>query len=90
MKCSFAYVSSSYITNPGFVVHFNFIKHSCKQEEEMRNKIEELKIQRQKRIAERTAASGLASTASRKGPAKGTHSTARETNRIGSVKIRAT
>ncbi|KAK4857888.1 hypothetical protein QYF36_007703 [Acer negundo] len=46
-------------------------KSKFEKEEEMRNKIEELKIQRQKRIAERTAASGVASTASRKGPAKG-------------------
>lgn len=81
---------------------FNFSKHACEQEEEIRKKMEELAIQRQKRIAERTAASGLAPAASKKVPlqnktAKGsitpdknrTRSAAQETNRIVSSRIGA-
>ncbi|KAL5772487.1 hypothetical protein ACOSQ2_012411 [Xanthoceras sorbifolium] len=88
---------------PSLVSRPTVQKSKLEKEEEMRKKMEELVIQRQKRIAERSAASGLASAASKKVPlesktAKGsikydknkTHSTARETTRIGSVKIRAT
>lgn len=38
------------------------------QEEEARKKMEEIAIERQKRIAERTAASGLTPAASKKAP----------------------
>lgn len=43
-------------------------KNCFLQEEEARKKMEELAIQRQKRIAERTAASGLTLAASKKVP----------------------
>ncbi|KAK8551544.1 hypothetical protein V6N13_120002 [Hibiscus sabdariffa] len=81
------------------------ITQQCKleKEEEMRRKMEELVIERQKRIAERTAASGYASAVSKKSPleckaAKGSIksdknknvSTAQATNRVNSIKLRAT
>ncbi|XP_056171802.1 COP1-interacting protein 7 [Syzygium oleosum] len=44
-------------------------KSKSEKEEEIRKKMEEMMIQRQKRIAERTAASGLTSTGSKKSPA---------------------
>ena len=44
------------------------MKQSCMQEEENRKKMEELAIQRQKRIAERTAATGSAHVTSKKVP----------------------
>ncbi|KAF8029886.1 hypothetical protein BT93_E2337 [Corymbia citriodora subsp. variegata] len=44
-------------------------KSKLEKEEEMRKKMEELVIQRQKRIAERTAASGLTSAGSKRSPA---------------------
>ena len=69
----------------------------------MQKKMEEVRIERQKRIAERTAACGYASTASKKAPleskaAKGSIksdknknlSTAQTTNRVSSVKLRET
>ena len=75
---------------------------SCIQEEEIRKKMEEQLIQRQKRIAERTAASGFSPSTSKKAPSKSKgvkgsfksdknniHSTTHETNRIGPIKIRA-
>lgn len=78
------------------------MRHACKQEEEMRKKMEELLIQRQKRIAERTAAGGFAPAATKKLPSESktvrgsikfdknkTHSATQEANKISSVKIRA-
>ncbi|XP_039051284.1 COP1-interacting protein 7-like isoform X2 [Hibiscus syriacus] len=78
-------------------------KSKLEKEEEMRKKMEELRIERQKRIAERTAAAGYASSVSKKSPleskgAKGSIksdknknvSTAQATNRVDSVKLRAT
>ncbi|KAJ7946943.1 COP1-interacting protein 7 [Quillaja saponaria] len=76
-------------------------KSKMENEEEVRKKMEELLIQRQKRITERTASSGLAQEASRKNQfeiktAKGfTRSdnnktpSMRETKRLSSVKVRA-
>lgn len=56
-------------------------KHVFKQEEEIRKKMEEMLIQRQKRIAERSAASGFTALASKKVPVEGTsRPTTRETN----------
>lgn len=70
------------------------MKLACNQEEEMRKRMEELAIQRQKRIAERTAASGLAPAASKKVPLQSktakSRTATRETNRVSTVKIRAT
>lgn len=42
------------------------MKHARKQEEEIRKKMEEMAIERQKRIAEKTAAAGFAPTAARR------------------------
>lgn len=88
---------------PSLVSRPGVQKSKLEKEEEIRKKMEELLIQRQKRIAERTAANGLAPTASKKAPsqsrtAKGPiksdtnniPAATRETNRIGCVKIRAT
>ncbi|KAK8692644.1 hypothetical protein V6N13_076100 [Hibiscus sabdariffa] len=78
-------------------------KSKLEKEEEMRRKMEELRIERQKRIAERSAAAGYASAVSKKTPleskgAKGSIksdknknvSTAQATNRVNSIKLRAT
>ncbi|KAE8659717.1 hypothetical protein F3Y22_tig00116962pilonHSYRG00943 [Hibiscus syriacus] len=78
-------------------------KSKLEKEEEMRRKMEQLLIERQKRIAERTAASGYASAVSKKSPleskaAKGSIksdknknvSTAQATNSVNSIKLRAT
>ncbi|XP_015574626.1 COP1-interacting protein 7 isoform X2 [Ricinus communis] len=77
-------------------------KSKLEKEEEMRKKMEELSIQRQKRIAERTAAGGFAPAATKKTPleskeVKGstkfdknkTHSNTQQTNKVSSTKIRA-
>ncbi|XP_031287234.1 COP1-interacting protein 7 isoform X1 [Pistacia vera] len=77
-------------------------KSTLEKEEEIRKKMEELAIQRQKRIAERTAASGLAPVVCKKVPlqsktTKGsitadknrTRSAAQETNKIVSSRIGA-
>ncbi|KAL2341928.1 hypothetical protein Fmac_009868 [Flemingia macrophylla] len=75
-------------------------KSKREQEDEMRKKMEELRIERQRRIAERTASSGLSRAAPRKDQIEG--KTARisakndknktqpikETNRIGYSKVR--
>ncbi|KDP20927.1 hypothetical protein JCGZ_21398 [Jatropha curcas] len=76
-------------------------KSKLEKEEEIRKKKEELVIQRQKRIAERTAAGGLAPAATKKIPSesklvKGSiklnknkpHSMAQEINKVSSIKIR--
>lgn len=78
------------------------IEDADEQEEEIRKKMEELLIQRQKRIAERTAAGGHASAVSKKAiseskttknsikPDKNKNlSTAWATNRTSAVKLRA-
>ncbi|XP_038997004.1 COP1-interacting protein 7-like isoform X2 [Hibiscus syriacus] len=78
-------------------------KSKLEKEEEMRKKMEELRIERQKRIAERTAAADYASSVSTKSPleSKGTKgsiksdknknvSTAQATSRVNPVKLRAT
>ncbi|GMI82364.1 hypothetical protein like AT1G61100 [Hibiscus trionum] len=75
-------------------------KSKLEKEEEMRRKMEELRIERQKRIAERTAAACNASAVSKKSPleskgAKGSInnknvSTAQATNRVNSIKLGAT
>ncbi|GMI91533.1 hypothetical protein like AT1G61100 [Hibiscus trionum] len=78
-------------------------KSKLEKEEETRRKMEELVIERQKRIAERSAASAYASPVSKKSPleskaAKGSIksdknknvSTAQATNRVNSIKLRAT
>ncbi|XVF25848.1 hypothetical protein REPUB_Repub13aG0249300 [Reevesia pubescens] len=73
-------------------------KSKLEKEEEMRKKMEELLIERQKRIAERTVASGYASAVSKKSPleSKAAKSSAKSdknkylsTNRVSSVKLRA-
>lgn len=75
-------------------------KSKREQEDEMRKKMEELRIERQRRIAERTASSGLARAAPRKDQIEGktTRISAKsdknktqpikETNRISSAKVR--
>ncbi|KAJ4831686.1 hypothetical protein Tsubulata_039358 [Turnera subulata] len=69
-------------------------KSKLEKEEELRKKMEELVLERQKRIAERTAAASKKVSSENK-PFKGsstkdrTHSTTRETNRGSSLKIRA-
>ncbi|XP_022715919.1 COP1-interacting protein 7 isoform X2 [Durio zibethinus] len=78
-------------------------KSKLEKEEEMRKKMEELLIERQKRIAERTAASGYASAVSKKSPLESKAakssvksdknknlSIAQATNRVSSIKLRAT
>ncbi|XP_050286878.1 COP1-interacting protein 7 isoform X2 [Quercus robur] len=77
-------------------------KSKLEKEEEIRKKMEEQLIQRQKRIAERTAASGFSPSTSKKAPSKSKgvkgsfksdknniHSTTHETNRIGPIKVTA-
>lgn len=72
--------------------------NGCDQEEEIRKKMEELLIERQRRIAERTAANGLARAAPKKDQNAARVSTRsdknktqsmKEMNRISSVKVRA-
>ncbi|XP_030543542.1 COP1-interacting protein 7 isoform X2 [Rhodamnia argentea] len=54
---------------PSTITRSTVQKSKLEKEEEVRKKMEEMMIQRQKRIAERTAVSGLASTGSKKSPA---------------------
>nr|KYP62957.1 hypothetical protein KK1_017518 [Cajanus cajan] len=75
-------------------------KSKREQEDEMRKKMEELRIERQRRIAERTASSGLARAAPRKDQIEGKTTgisaksdknktqPIKETNRISSAKVR--
>ncbi|XP_021295055.1 uncharacterized protein LOC110424725 [Herrania umbratica] len=87
---------------PSLVSRSTIQKSKLEKEEEMRKKMEELLIERQKRIAERTAACGYSSSASKKVPLENKAakssiksdknknlSTAQATNRVSSVKLRA-
>ncbi|TYI81763.1 hypothetical protein E1A91_D05G176400v1 [Gossypium mustelinum] len=81
---------------PSIVSRSAIQKSKLEKEEEMRRKMEELQIERQKRIAERTAASGYASPVSKKSPVstksdqKKNVSSAQASNRMNSIKLRAT
>ncbi|KAA3489116.1 TIR class disease resistance protein [Gossypium australe] len=81
---------------PSLVSRSAIQKSKLEKEEEMRRKMEELRIERQKRIAERTAASGYASPISKKSPVstksdqKKNVSSAQASNRMNSIKLRAT
>ncbi|XP_050203896.1 COP1-interacting protein 7 [Mercurialis annua] len=70
-------------------------KSKQEKEEEIRKRMEEVSLQRQKRIAERTAAASLAPTATKRIPPERkqdknkTLSTTQQTNKVSSIKIRA-